>query len=90
MVHIPLICSILTVQPDYWSAIYPPLRVCHYKMLWLQSSSVNVVYVFEADSVEQIMPIRIYWIDFYDIETFPAMTGEEGLQLALLTTFFLF
>ena len=60
----------------------PPQGVHQVAEYWLQSSSVNVVYVFEADSVEQIMPIRIYWIDFYDIETFPAMTGEEGLQLA--------
>ncbi len=60
----------------------PPEGVKQVAEYWLQSSSVNVVYVFEADSVEQIMPIRIHWIDFYDIETFPAITGEEGLQLA--------
>ena len=49
---------------------------------WLQTSDPTVVSVFEADSIAPIMAITAEWGDEFDITVVPAITGEEGLELA--------
>jgi hypothetical protein len=48
---------------------------------WLQAADVNVVSVFEADSIAPIMAITTEWGDEFDITVVPAITGQEGLKL---------
>jgi hypothetical protein len=48
---------------------------------WLQSSEVNVVAVFEADTIAPIMAITSEWGDEFDITVVPAVTSQEGLKL---------
>ncbi len=49
---------------------------------WLQTADPTVVSIFEADSVAPIMATLAEWGDVFDISVFPAVTAEEGLQLA--------
>ena len=49
---------------------------------WLQASDPAVVAIFGADSVAPIMAIATEWGDVFDITVVPAVTAEEGLQLA--------
>jgi hypothetical protein len=49
---------------------------------WLQSADPTVVAIFEADSVAPIMATIADWGDVFDITVVPAVTAEEGLQLA--------
>jgi hypothetical protein len=49
---------------------------------WLQTGDPVVIAIFEADSVAPIMVITTEWGDIFDITEVPAITAEEGLQLA--------
>jgi len=49
---------------------------------WLQTSDPAVISIDEADSNAPIMAAVAQWDDFYDITVIPAVTAEEGLQLA--------
>ncbi len=49
---------------------------------WLQTSDPAVISITEADSIAPIMAAVAQWDDFYDITVIPAVTAEEGLQLA--------
>ena len=49
---------------------------------WLPTSNPQVITVFEADSMAPIMESIVTWGDVFDITIFPALTAEEGLQLA--------
>ena len=49
---------------------------------WLQTSDPAVISVAEADSVAPIMAAVAQWSDVFDITVIPAVTAEEGLQLA--------
>ena len=49
---------------------------------WLQTSDPAVISIAEADSIAPIMAAVAQWDDFYDITVIPAVTAEEGLQLA--------
>jgi hypothetical protein len=59
----------------------PPHEVTPVAEYWLQSSSVDVVYVFETDSPDALLEMRTYWAELYDVETTPAVPGERGLAL---------
>ncbi len=48
---------------------------------WLQGDP-TVVSIFEADSVAPIMAITTQWADVFNITVLPAVTAEEGLELA--------
>jgi len=48
---------------------------------WLQTSHPDVISVFEADNIAQIMAITSEWGDEFEITVVPAITGEEGLAL---------
>lgn len=49
---------------------------------WLQTPDPAVILIAEADSVAPIMAVVAQWDDFFDITVIPAVTAEEGLQLA--------
>ena len=49
---------------------------------WLQTSDPTVIAIFETDSVAPIMATLAEWGDVFDITVVPAVTAEEGLQLA--------
>ena len=49
---------------------------------WLQTPDPAVISIAEADSVAPIMAVVAQWDDVFDITVFPAVTAEEGLQLA--------
>ncbi len=49
---------------------------------WLQTADPTVIGIFETDSVAPIMATLTEWGDVFDITVVPAVTAEEGLQLA--------
>ncbi len=49
---------------------------------WLQTADPTVIAIFEADSVAPIMATLAEWGDVFDITVVPAVTSEEGLELA--------
>ena len=49
---------------------------------WPQSSDATVVSVFEADSNAPIMAMAAEWGDVFEINIHPAVTAEQGLQMA--------
>jgi len=49
---------------------------------WLQTSDPDVAAIFEADNIAPIMAITTAWSDVFDITVVPAITAEEGLELA--------
>ncbi len=48
---------------------------------WLQGDP-TVVSILEADSVAPIMATTTEWADAFGITVLPAVTAEEGLELA--------
>jgi hypothetical protein len=59
----------------------PPEGVKQVAEYWLHSGEVAVVYVFETESAAALLAMRTYWSDLYEIDTVPAITGEEGMRL---------
>ena len=49
---------------------------------WPMATDTAVIVVAEADSVAPIMRAIVDWDDLFDFSVVPAMTGEEGLELA--------
>ncbi len=49
---------------------------------WPQGGDVDVVAIFEADDVAPIMATLSAWEDVFDFSVAPAVTAEEGMQLA--------
>ena len=49
---------------------------------WLQTADPSVISIFEADITAPIMGTLAEWGDVFDICVFPAITAEEGLELA--------
>jgi hypothetical protein len=48
---------------------------------WLETDSPRVVSIAEADSMEPFGAIRMHWGDLFDIEVYPAVTGEQGMEM---------
>jgi hypothetical protein len=48
---------------------------------WLETDSSRVVAVMEAQSMAPFGAIRMHWGDLFGIEVFPAMTGEQGMEM---------
>ena len=40
-----------------------------------------MVSVFEAEGMEPMGQIRMEWGDLFEIEVFPAVTSEQGMQM---------
>ena len=49
---------------------------------WLQTGDPAIVSIVETGSVAPIMATLAEWGDVFDITVVPAITAEEGLQLA--------
>jgi hypothetical protein len=49
---------------------------------WLQTDGHNIVSIFEAEDNASIFAISAQWGDVFNIKVAPAVTGEQGLQLA--------
>lgn len=49
---------------------------------WLQTDDPTVISVMEAEGVAPLMQISAEWGDVFDITIVPAVTSEEGLQMA--------
>lgn len=50
---------------------------------WLQIDDPQVISVLEADSVAPLMAAVSAWDDVFELTVVPAITAEEGLQLAM-------
>ena len=49
---------------------------------WLETESPRVVSVMEVDGMDAFGQIRMHWNDMFEIEVFPAVTGEQGMEMA--------
>lgn len=49
---------------------------------WLQTPDPNTIVVAEADHIGQIWAMTQGWDDVLDITVYPAVTAEEGIELA--------
>jgi hypothetical protein len=49
---------------------------------WLETEAPRVVSVIEAQSMDPFGQIRMDWGDMFEIEVFPAVTGEQGMEMA--------
>ncbi len=49
---------------------------------WLETEAPRVVAVMEAENMDVFGQIRMDWGDMFEIEVFPALTGEQGMELA--------
>ncbi|HSL00701.1 MAG TPA: DUF3303 family protein [Rubrobacteraceae bacterium] len=48
---------------------------------WLETDSPRVVAVVEAESMAPFGQIRLQWGDLFEIEVFPAVTAEQGMEM---------
>jgi Domain of unknown function (DUF3303) len=48
---------------------------------WLETEAPRVVAVVESESMAPLGTIRMDWGDIFEIEVFPAVTGEEGMEM---------
>ena len=60
----------------------PPEGVRQVAEYWLQTSDPHIIVIVEADSVAPLMAVTATWDDVFDVTVVPAITAEEGLQLA--------
>jgi hypothetical protein len=49
---------------------------------WPMSTEVAVIAVAEADNVASIMKAIVDWDDVFDLTVVPAMSAEQGLEMA--------
>ena len=49
---------------------------------WLETEAPRVIAVMEAESMDVFGQIRMDWGDMFEIEVFPAVTGEQGMEMA--------
>ena len=49
---------------------------------WLETEAPRVVAVVETDSMEPFGQIRMDWGDMFEIEVFPVVTAEQGMEMA--------
>ena len=52
---------------------------------WLQTPDPNVVAAFETDNIAPMMQLEAEWDDIFAITIVPAVSAEEGLELAKKT-----
>jgi hypothetical protein len=48
---------------------------------WLETDSPRLIAIMEAESTAPFGQIRMDWGDMFEIEVFPAVTAEEGLEM---------
>jgi hypothetical protein len=49
---------------------------------WLETEAPRVIAVVEAQNMEAFGQIRMDWGDMFEIEVFPVVTAEQGLEMA--------
>ena len=49
---------------------------------WPMSTEAAVIAITEADNVASIMKAIVDWDDVFDLTVVPAMTAEQGLEMA--------
>lgn len=49
---------------------------------WLETESPRVVAVLETESMDPFGQIRMDWGDIFEIEAYPVVTAEQGLEMA--------
>jgi hypothetical protein len=49
---------------------------------WLETEAPRVIAVMEAESMDVFGQMRMAWGDLFEIEVFPARTGEQGMEMA--------
>jgi hypothetical protein len=49
---------------------------------WLETEAPRVIAVMEAESMDAFGQIRMDWGDAFEIEVFPAVTAEQGKEMA--------
>ena len=47
---------------------------------WLHSAELSVFAVVEAEGTEPLAAMRMEWDDLFEIDMFPVVTAEEGLE----------
>ena len=48
---------------------------------WLETDAPRVVSVMEAESMAPFGQIRMHWGDLFEIEVFPAVTSQQGMEM---------
>jgi len=48
---------------------------------WLETDSPRVVSILEAESMAPFGAIRMDWGDLFEIDVFPAVAGEQGMEM---------
>jgi len=49
---------------------------------WLHTNNPQIILVFQAESYVPISQVISAWDDIFEITVFPAMTAEQGLDMA--------
>ena len=49
---------------------------------WLETEAPRVIAVVEAESMEPFGQIRMAWNEMFEIEVFPVVTAEQGMEMA--------
>jgi hypothetical protein len=60
----------------------PPEGVHIVGEYWLPTSDPRVVFIADATDASAAFSGLFDWEDVFEMETYPAMTGDEGLELA--------
>lgn len=63
------------MQWDYPEGVKP---VAEY---WLQTDDPSVISVVEVEDVGLLTALRMAWDDLFEIDAFPAVTAQEGLEM---------
>ena len=85
-----LFVALFSLKPDASPAqslprrmeLKPPEGIKPVAEYWLQHNNPRIIVVFEADNIAPIMAMNIQWADIFDITVVPAVTAEQGLELA--------
>jgi hypothetical protein len=48
---------------------------------WIETDSPRVVSVVEAKSMAPFEAIRMAWGDLFEIDVFPAVTADQGMEM---------
>ena len=48
---------------------------------WLETDSPKVVSIVEAESMTPFEATRMAWGDLFEIDVFPAVTAEQGMEM---------
>ncbi len=48
---------------------------------WLETDTPRVVSIVEAENMAPFGAIRMQWGDLFEIDVFPAVTAEQGMEM---------